>query len=185
MGFIKRWSVRLALVVWAICCIVSITPWVREYWRDDSILIEHYYGRPGVACRDALFCDSGGGILFFNVIFQRQPDSARMHSHWSSQRVVGWRSGWMDEPTVFEIPRVLVISRNPHETAGQSVTGISFHAWLPIALLMPMPIPWLRRRAKRKRRARLGLCAHCGYDLRASIDRCPECGEVIPAAIAR
>jgi hypothetical protein len=40
--------------------------------------------------------------------------------------------------------------------------------------------PWLRlrrRRMVREERRRQGLCPVCGYDLRASGGRCPECGK--------
>ena len=37
----------------------------------------------------------------------------------------------------------------------------------------------------RDRRALAGLCAECGYDLRESDARCPECGAAIPEELAR
>ena len=48
--------------------------------------------------------------------------------------------------------------------------------WIPtllFALILWFSSVPLHRRRKRKK---LGLCLKCGYDLRASKDRCPECG---------
>jgi hypothetical protein len=57
-----------------------------------------------------------------------------------------------------------------------NVKGIVIPFW---SVALPTAILWVRwtRRALRARRDRsFGLCSTCGYDLRASAERCPECG---------
>lgn len=52
---------------------------------------------------------------------------------------------------------------------------------LPTAIA-PAILLWRRLRAQRRRLA-IGLCPRCGYDLRASPDRCPECGTPAPKQV--
>jgi predicted amidophosphoribosyltransferase len=60
---------------------------------------------------------------------------------------------------------------------------IIFPAWYPLALVsLPLLIYLLAqaiktpRRIIHRHRSKNGLCLQCGYDLRESKDRCPECG---------
>lgn len=58
-------------------------------------------------------------------------------------------------------------------------TGASVPYWFPVVLAAVPPALAARRLQRRWHRRPHGLCGKCGYDLRASPERCPECGTPI------
>jgi hypothetical protein len=66
---------------------------------------------------------------------------------------------------------------------GFAAAGVPL--WLPTALCLALPSLLLFGRLSRLRRERLGLCVSCGYDVRSTPDRCPECGAVPAETAAR
>jgi hypothetical protein len=51
--------------------------------------------------------------------------------------------------------------------------------WALQALTAVLPAVWVVRWLRGRRRGRGGLCPACGYDLRATPGRCPECGRAV------
>ena len=103
--------------------------------------------------------------IFFDVAFSLEPH--RTDWAWTPRQLGnGW--DWIG----FGRRRLILAD-------GHSATAWSFPLYLP-TLLLGIPTALLVRRLLRQRRhllrSRAGRCIHCGYDLRASPDQCPECG---------
>jgi hypothetical protein len=64
---------------------------------------------------------------------------------------------------------------------GASPTALGFNVdlpdWFLVAVTATAPALWLRRRLKKKPLPEFA-CRTCGYDLRATPWRCPECGTI-------
>jgi hypothetical protein len=68
---------------------------------------------------------------------------------------------------------------SPMSAFAYRLTRIRYSTLLVAALLIPCArlIALLLRRGTSRRRRLRNLCINCGYDLRSSPDRCPECGK--------
>jgi len=52
-------------------------------------------------------------------------------------------------------------------------------AWIAVLAFAMLPAVWTILYFRRRRITGIGLCPACGYDLRATPDRCPECGKAV------
>jgi len=76
----------------------------------------------------------------------------------------------------------IVVDWGPAPTNSNGLQGGWFAAlpyWPLIAMTAVVPLSRFIRAIRKRRRDTTGLCVVCGYDLRATPERCPECGTVV------
>lgn len=142
-----------------------------------------------------------GGLYCIDTIVDPQVLTLRRFDPWPSDVPLQWhicnleggsevpsarREGlWVDQDNQ-------PVSRGPaahHALRVREQVLFRLNLWLWLVLTGVAPVVWMAKAgrinwqaARRRHRRQLGVCENCGYDLRASKDRCPECGAAIAGA---
>jgi hypothetical protein len=102
----------------------------------------------------------------------------RSTSVWRNPAAV--RLLWLPGGKVYKVPLIRI--REPNYVHEGWIYGLDISYWavFGVAIIAPSLFSFVYfRQVARARRQRKGQCRRCGYDLRASIGRCPECGMAI------
>jgi hypothetical protein len=149
-------------------CVAFLALGIRSAFRYDG------YSRAGAA--GFLELESEHGQLIVRRVWMGGLGERRSVSHRplrSSDRALGVLgfSVWKDR------------SKNPmYGPAGASWFVVAVPHWLPALLAAIACWLSLRRWRRQQMRLRENCCAKCGYDLRATPERCPECGTAVASS---
>jgi hypothetical protein len=197
MKRLRRIIFNVLTVLSLLLCVATVGLWVRSYFAMDRLAISRFSdeGKKTFWTWDELKVGKGG--IGFNRHVQSgdratfRNDMRRMTSRASPSNAAPlW---YQTNPPEYPDFRFASASGDPSiygfkwgrfsgtEAGYHRPTNFSLQIvvpiWLVFVVTLCIPLVWLRaRRPFRKP----GQCAKCGYDLRATPDRCPECG-AIPA----
>ena len=131
--------------------------WVRSYFRTDAAWMArdgHVFGT-----------DSGTGRVL--LMWAEAPPELRV-SRWRVRR---------HDVAVWQQVKHLFVFRAAD--SGGNTWTLQIPHWSVAVAAAVLPWMWVRRRRAEIRKLRTGLCRRCGYDLRATPGRCPECGQAV------
>jgi hypothetical protein len=157
-------------------CVAATAVWVRSYWKTDIVIIE----------------PAGAGSHSYFTIVSDQGRIWLVHAYVSGDRsgpllsALSTGREWALFVKPCAVPVTVQVKSNrspwlPHYGADAAKYASS-GAVAPYAMFVCMtallPLTYYARHVRRRRRRVQSGCIVCGYDLRATPDRCPECGAV-------
>lgn len=188
----RRFFLRLSATLSLLLCIFTTAVWLRSYWVEDScVWTSNKFLSPEERERSFEFGVCRGLVLFEGCKFNVDKSLAEPFSGWVTWHPASRYGGFQRSSGLHRYGFAATRWNFRQAATGGSempdeAYRIVFPLWLPTILFACGPGRWLvsaRRRVRSANRTRQRLCVQCGYDLRASELRCPECGNAIVADI--
>jgi hypothetical protein len=173
-----RFILGTAFVLLAAAAIAAA---VRSCWITDCAAIHTRFGA-------VEFTSIGGDVIFgytnvpqaFDITYRSEDPYPAWRSLAGWRKTAPWnRLGFAVTRASFRSGDWMVLGTNPGIvwlTAPTQQTWVWVPVWFIALALLPLPVRDLIRWRRTRRRRLLGRCRQCDYDLRASPERCPECG---------
>ena len=173
MMSVKRRLFTICAAISLVLCLVAMGLWIRSYWREDCWLLHSWPFGGSV--------DSSRGAVSVSWWTPRSTWAATQRA-WTFAGFGLYRDTLILTAVSYHGPTRVWTVINGSFPEG---TTLQVPHWALAVPGMILPLLWWRRRHRTQRRRALGLCLTCGYDLRASSERCSECGTPIPADLVR
>jgi hypothetical protein len=181
MTFVKRRLFTLAAAVSFILCVAIGVLWVRSEWYTFGMKRYEIRGTPSRLLTDYWVVAGGQFQWSMNDSPTISPQPPSVQFSWYRRPI---SAGGAD--AVIRSVSVLGFSFQSMSTSNRVPShwrAVAFPCWFVAALLGVLPAAFARSRLRERKQNAVGRCRKCGYDLRATPGRCPECGmEANPAA---
>jgi hypothetical protein len=177
----------LASALSLLLCAAACALWVRSYFADDCV----GYARNAAdgLHRRVLAVEASDGQVWLTWWSRDYTATANARDAATRRGLpkAGWfylRSGPLSGAAA---DNSLLESMGFHFWLREPVTALDTSSevgapfWAVALACLAAPVLWFRQARRGHARRRAGLCARCGYDLRASPQRCPECGAAVGA----
>ena len=188
---VRRCLVNFVTALSLLLCVAVLLLWVRSYAVCDSVVHTRVGATgQGVHVREWDGAASRGVLRLRLVDYVWNGSSHGLEMHSGPYQKGNWwrrsRQPPVEPLTGFWFPNTFW-HRCGFAAFRQSVPSvrppghvgfIAFPLWLPAAIFAAVPVKRLLDRVLKSHAA--GACGACGYDLRATPDRCPECGTAAP-----